>query len=56
MIGTIEDHALFGQAIDRRCLQGRLGIVDFQIEGRLVISNDEEDVRSFGSRGCEESA
>ena len=47
VIGAVEDHALAGEAVDVRRLQFRVGIVDLQIEGRLVVHEDEEEVRAL---------
>jgi len=52
VMGSVEHHAFRRDPIDVWCVQCRVRIVDLQVEWRLVIDNDEEDVGSFlGSRG-----
>ena len=48
VIRAVEDHALRRQPVDVRRLQRRLRIVELEIERRLVVHEDEEDVRSAG--------
>ena len=43
----VEDHTLRREPADVRRLQYRLGVVNLQVKRRLVIDNDEQDVR-FG--------
>ena len=45
VMGGIEDHATGGDAVDIRRLKGGLRVVELEVEGRLVVDKDEEDVR-----------
>ena len=42
----IKDHAAGGKTINVRRVEGRLWIVKFEVEGRLVVNEDEENVWS----------
>ena len=44
-MSPIDDHAVSGKLIDDRAVQRRLWIVDLQVERRLVIDHDEENIR-----------
>jgi hypothetical protein len=48
VIGAVQDHALGREAVDVRAGQRRLRVVEFEIERRLVVGEDEQDVRSAG--------
>ena len=43
----IEDHASSGEAIDVRRVESGLRVIKFEIEGRLIVNEDEEDVGWF---------
>jgi len=47
VVGTIEDHAVLGELVDVGAIEGRTWIVDLEVEGGLVIDNDEEEVGSL---------
>lgn len=49
VIGGIEDHALSSQSIDVGRIQNRIRIVDTEIERRLIVGNDEEEIRPLVS-------
>ena len=51
VVRAVNDHAFRSEFADVRSLEGGLGIVDLQIERRLVVRNDEEDVGLFFRRG-----
>jgi len=44
VIRTVEGHPLGRQAIEHRRLQRRFRVVDFQVERRLVVDQDEQDI------------
>ena len=45
VVGGIKDHAAGCQAVDRRRIQGGLGVVELEVERGLVVGEYEEDVR-----------
>ncbi len=45
VIGAVEHHALGGEPVDVRRSELRFGVVDLQVEGRLVVDDDEEYIR-----------
>ena len=53
VVGAVENHALGGEAIDVRGLERRLGVVDLEIVGRLVVDDDEKHVRAIVGEGAE---
>jgi hypothetical protein len=48
VIRAVENHALAGEPVEVRRFQRRLGVVALQVERRLVIDEDEQNVRSLG--------
>jgi hypothetical protein len=46
VVGAVEDDALLGDPVEDRGLEARRRVVDAQVERRLVVGEDEQDVRS----------
>jgi hypothetical protein len=44
LVGAVEDHALGGEAVEIGGVEGGGGVVGFEVEGRLVIDEDEKEV------------
>ena len=44
VMGGVKDHSLLGKTVDGGRLQSRIRVVRAEIERRLIISNDEENV------------
>ena len=55
MVRAIENEAILGKAVDIWGVEGGLGIVNLQIEGRLVVGDDEEKVGLLGESQRSES-
>lgn len=55
MVRAIENEAILGKAVDIWGVEGGLGIVNLQIEGRLVVGDDEKKVGLLGESQRSES-
>ena len=51
VVSAFKDHALGGEAIEVGRVQGGSRIINLEVEGRLVIDEDEEQVRAAGLGG-----
>ncbi len=51
VMGGIDDHSVRGECSEIRCLQSGLTMIKGKIKGRLVIGEDEENVRLARFRG-----
>ena len=51
VIRRVKHHSFGGEPVDHRRVECRGGVVACEVEGRLVVGNDVEDVGPFGHRG-----
>ena len=51
VIRRVKHHSFGGKPVDHRRVECRGGVVAREVEGRLVVGNDVEDVGPFGHRG-----
>ena len=47
MVRTVQNHALFRQAVDVGCVENGAGVVYLEVERGLVVDNDEKEIRTL---------
>lgn len=47
VVGSVQDHALLGQAVDVGRVENGARIVDLEVKRGLVVNDDEEEVRAL---------
>lgn len=52
LVGAVEDHAFRSEPVDVGRLEDGVGPVDLQVERRLVVDDDEQDVGAFVGGGA----